>query len=125
MTHTRTIEISSKVFFFLFFFISQECMNLNNLFSLFSFLAGLNLTPVQRLKKTWAVSFPFSFFLFPFSFFLFPIFYTQFIFLQALPSQTRKLHDRLEKLSDPSRNMLAYRTFMANCTPPLIPFIRK
>jgi len=38
--------------------IAKECMERNNLFSMFAFLAGLNLTPVQRLKKTWAVSTP-------------------------------------------------------------------
>lgn len=35
--------------------IARECADRNNLFTAFGIMTGLNLTPVQRLKKTWAV----------------------------------------------------------------------
>jgi len=74
---------------------TKESLDKNNLFSVFSFLAGLNLTPVQKLKKTWA----------------------------ALPASVRKQHEELERLSDPSRNMKAYRDHLTHCQPPILPFL--
>ena len=35
--------------------VIKECYELNNFFSTFTLVSGLNLSPVQRLKKTWAV----------------------------------------------------------------------
>jgi len=74
----------------------KECLDRNNLFSVFSLLAGLNLTPVQRLRKTWA----------------------------GIGKNYLKLHQDLEALSNPSKNMQAYRVRIANASPPVIPFLR-
>ena len=75
----------------------KELLDRNNLFSVFSLLAGLNLTPIQRLKKTWA----------------------------GIGKVHQKLHADIEKLSDPSKNMQAYRTRISNASPPVIPFLRE
>ena len=34
--------------------VANECCHLNNFNSLMAIAAGLNMTPVSRLKKTWA-----------------------------------------------------------------------
>jgi len=96
-TEICTVTDLSKRIFTLkrFIELTKECLDRNNLFSLFSLLAGLNLTPVQRLKKTWA----------------------------GIGKAHQKMHQDLEKLSDPSKNMQAYRTRSANALPPVIPFL--
>ncbi|KAH6586466.1 hypothetical protein BASA50_000421 [Batrachochytrium salamandrivorans] len=73
----------------------KESLNLNNFFSTFSLIAGLNLTPVQRLKKTW----------------------------EALPDKTKKLWAEVEKIADPSRNMKNYRDRLAASSSPMVPFL--
>ena len=35
--------------------VIKESYDLNNFFSMLALVSGLNLSPVQRLKKTWAV----------------------------------------------------------------------
>ena len=76
--------------------IIKECYDLNNFFSTFALMSGLMLSPVQRLKKTWA----------------------------ALPSATRKVYDEIERVMDPSKNMIRYRDAVLKAKPPMIPFIR-
>jgi len=44
-----------SIFIYLFIY-NKTCIKYNNFFSFFSIVAGLNLTPVSRLKKTWDVS---------------------------------------------------------------------
>jgi len=46
----KRIKVLSK-----FIHIAQKSLELHNYFSLFALIAGLNLSPVQRLKKTWEV----------------------------------------------------------------------
>lgn len=64
---------------------------------MFAIIAGLNLSPVQRLKKTW----------------------------EALPNPTKKIFAELEKTIDPSKNMKNFRDMLAAATPPIVPFLRK
>jgi hypothetical protein len=63
---------------------------------MFALLAGLSLSPVQRLKKTW----------------------------EALSGTTKKVYVELEKMIDPSKNMKCFRDLLAPATPPIIPFLR-
>ncbi|KAI8620582.1 ras guanine nucleotide exchange factor domain-containing protein [Chytriomyces sp. MP71] len=74
---------------------TQASVKYNNFFSLFSFMAGLYLSPVTRLKKTW----------------------------EALPEPTKKVFADLEKLIDPSRNMKNYRDTLTKAVPPIVPFL--
>ncbi|ORY43814.1 ras GEF [Rhizoclosmatium globosum] len=67
----------------------------NNFFSLFSFVSGLNLSPVSRLKKTW----------------------------DGLPEPIKKVYAEIEKLADPSRNMKNYRDLLGKVAPPIVPFL--
>jgi len=62
---------------------------------MFAIIAGLNLTPVLRLKKTW----------------------------ELLPLATKKIFAELEKLIDPSKNMKNFRDIVASATPPIVPFL--
>ncbi|ORX83849.1 ras GEF [Anaeromyces robustus] len=74
---------------------ANECIKNNNFFSFFSIVAGLNLTPVSRLKKTW----------------------------DGLSEKYTKMWNELEKICDPSRNMKAYRDILAKSNPPIVPFL--
>jgi hypothetical protein len=69
---------------------------LNNFFSTFSLISGLNLTPVQRLKKTW----------------------------EGLSDKTKQIWEEVEKISDPSKNMKNFRDKLAMVRPPMVPFLR-
>jgi hypothetical protein len=69
---------------------------LNNFFSSFSLIAGLNLIPVQRLKKTW----------------------------EALPDKAKQTWSEVEKIADPSKNMRNYRERLQAVSPPMVPFLR-
>jgi len=75
--------------------IANECIKRNNFFSFFSIVAGLNLTPVSRLKKTW----------------------------DGLSDKYTKMWNDLEKICDPSRNMKNYRDILAKSEPPIVPFL--
>ncbi|KAI8913368.1 ras guanine nucleotide exchange factor domain-containing protein [Gorgonomyces haynaldii] len=78
-----------------FITIANECIQTNNFFSAFSIISGLNLTPVQRLKKTW----------------------------EALPEKSKKEWEEVSKLADPSKNMKNYRDRLATATSPMVPFL--
>ncbi|TPX32440.1 hypothetical protein SmJEL517_g04435 [Synchytrium microbalum] len=75
--------------------VAHECKERNNFFSVFSIIAGLNLSPVQRLKKTW----------------------------DSLSSETKQMWTEVEKFADPSRNMKNYRDHLATCSAPIVPFL--
>lgn len=63
---------------------------------MFALVAGLNLTPVNRLAKTWA----------------------------GLSKQAKHDWAELERACDPTRNMKAYRDMFQRATKPVIPFLR-
>eukprot|EP00842_Homolaphlyctis_polyrhiza_P004890 jgi/Hompol1/5401/HPOL_004387-RA len=73
----------------------KESLDLNNFFTTFALIAGLNLTPVQRLKKTW----------------------------EGLPEKSKKIWSDVEKIADPSRNMKNYRDRLAASATPMVPFL--
>ncbi|KAJ3284418.1 hypothetical protein HDU79_008232 [Rhizoclosmatium sp. JEL0117] len=78
-----------------FILTTKACQEANNFFSLFSFMSGLGLSPVSRLKKTW----------------------------EALPDKAKQVYEELEKIIDPSRNMKNYRDLLAKAVPPIVPFL--
>ncbi|KAI8808455.1 ras guanine nucleotide exchange factor domain-containing protein [Cladochytrium replicatum] len=78
-----------------FVLAAKACQEMHNFYSMFALIAGLNLTPVQRLKKTW----------------------------EALPPPAKKAFQDLEKIADPSRNMKNYRDQLTECKPPIVPFL--
>ncbi|KAI8906627.1 ras guanine nucleotide exchange factor domain-containing protein [Powellomyces hirtus] len=73
----------------------KMCQELNNFFTMYAFIAGLNMPPIQRLKKTW----------------------------DALPDKSKKQWAELEKIQDPSRNMKNYRDILSVAVPPIVPFL--
>jgi len=75
--------------------IANTCIKYNNFFSFFSIVAGLNLTPVSRLKKTW----------------------------DGLSDKYKKMWNDIEKICDPSRNMKNYRDILTKSKPPIVPFL--
>lgn len=79
-----------------FISVAAECIQMNNFFSAFSIISGLNFTSTQRLKKTW----------------------------EALPDKSKKEWESVEKLSDPSKNMKNYRDKLAVSVSPMVPFLR-
>ncbi|KAJ3291910.1 hypothetical protein HK104_005714 [Borealophlyctis nickersoniae] len=74
---------------------AKICLEVNNFFTLFALIAGLNLSPVQRLKKTW----------------------------EGLGEKSKKTWTEIEKIGDPSKNMKNYRDCLAACSPPIVPFL--
>ncbi|KAI9362529.1 ras guanine nucleotide exchange factor domain-containing protein [Zopfochytrium polystomum] len=74
---------------------AKGCQENNNFFSLFAIIAGLSITPISRLKKTW----------------------------EGLPDKVKATHADLEKIIDPSRNMKNYKDALAAASPPIIPFL--
>ncbi|KAJ3221580.1 hypothetical protein HK099_003367 [Clydaea vesicula] len=78
-----------------FILSAKRCQELNNFFSMFAIIAGLNLSPVLRLKKSW----------------------------DALPKEAKKIFQELEKLIDPSKNMKNFRDCLALAVPPIVPFL--
>ena len=80
-----------------FILLAKECQKLGNFFSMFALVAGLNLSPVQRLKKTW----------------------------ENLSSKAKTAYEEMEKMCDPSKNMKNYRDCLEQTKPPIVPFLRK
>ncbi|KAJ3247514.1 hypothetical protein HDU78_003927 [Chytriomyces hyalinus] len=78
-----------------FILTTKACQEANNFFTLFSFMSGLGLSPVSRLKKTW----------------------------EGLSDKTKAVYAELEKIIDPSRNMKNYRDLLAKAVPPIVPFL--
>jgi len=103
---------------------AKLCRDSRNYFSTFSIVGGLNLSCVQRLKSTWAVSLPACYFsdladvlVFFYSFF--------FSFTQNIPVRTMEVFHSLEELMSPYQNMKNYRDKMLASHPPLIPVLRE
>ena len=44
---------------------------------------------------------------------------------QGIPSTSRKLMEEMERLLDPSKNMMRYRDAVLKAKPPMIPFFRE
>ncbi|XP_059812388.1 rap guanine nucleotide exchange factor-like 1 [Hypanus sabinus] len=71
------------------------CKEKQNLFSFFAIIMGLCNAAVSRLCLTW----------------------------EKLPAKCKKLFQKFESLTDPSRNHKTYRDTIARMKPPLIPFV--
>ncbi|KAI8836368.1 ras guanine nucleotide exchange factor domain-containing protein [Chytridium lagenaria] len=78
-----------------FILTAKACQENKNFFSMFALIAGISLSPVSRLKKTW----------------------------EALGDKVKKVHSELEEFCDPSRNMKNYRDCLAASNPPIVPFL--
>ncbi|KAJ3160388.1 hypothetical protein HDU86_000722 [Geranomyces michiganensis] len=78
-----------------FIVTAKECLEAQNYFSVFAIMFGLNLSPVQRLKKTW----------------------------EAISDNKKKVLAELVKFTDVSKNFKTYRDKLEASTPPLIPFL--
>ncbi|KAI8816677.1 ras guanine nucleotide exchange factor domain-containing protein [Fimicolochytrium jonesii] len=86
---TRTAVLS------IFLKVAKGCYDAQNYFSLFAIMFGLNLSPVQRLKKTW----------------------------EGLSDARRKALADLQSVTDVSKNFKSYRTKLIDADPPLVPFL--
>ncbi|XP_072343502.1 rap guanine nucleotide exchange factor-like 1 [Scyliorhinus torazame] len=75
--------------------IAALCREKQNLFSFFAIIMGLCNAAVSRLCLTW----------------------------EKLPAKCKKLFQKFESLTDPSRNHKSYRDAIARMNPPLIPFV--
>ncbi|XP_067825302.1 rap guanine nucleotide exchange factor-like 1 [Heptranchias perlo] len=75
--------------------IAALCKEKQNLFSFFAIIMGLCNAAVSRLCLTW----------------------------EKLPAKCKKLFQKFESLTDPSRNHKSYRDTIARMKPPLIPFV--
>uniref|UniRef100_UPI00398E3501 rap guanine nucleotide exchange factor-like 1 n=1 Tax=Pristiophorus japonicus TaxID=55135 RepID=UPI00398E3501 len=78
-----------------FIHIAALCKEKQNLFSFFAIIMGLCNAAVSRLCLTW----------------------------EKLPAKCKKLFQKFESLTDPSRNHKSYRDTIARMKPPLIPFV--
>ncbi|KAJ3107489.1 hypothetical protein HDU97_004085 [Phlyctochytrium planicorne] len=85
-----------------FILTAKACQENKNFFTMFALIAGLGLSPVSRLKKTWERLNPFE---------------------KALGEKIRKVHSDLEEMCNPSRNMKNYRDCLATASPPIVPFL--
>ncbi|RKP01854.1 hypothetical protein CXG81DRAFT_18418 [Caulochytrium protostelioides] len=75
--------------------VAKACMDTNNFFTMFAMIAGLNLSPVTRLKKSW----------------------------EGIGEKTRRQWQELERMTDPSRNMKAFRDRLHASQRPIVPFL--
>ncbi|KAI9189372.1 hypothetical protein H9P43_000805 [Blastocladiella emersonii ATCC 22665] len=75
--------------------IAKHCLDMNNFFTTFSIFFGLNMGPVERLKKTW----------------------------KLLTPDTQSKFEEVSKFCDASRNMKNYRDRLAEAKPPMVPFL--
>ncbi|KAJ3033543.1 hypothetical protein HDV00_006078 [Rhizophlyctis rosea] len=75
--------------------VAKICVEVNNFFSLFSIVSGINQGPVSRLKKTW----------------------------EGLGDKHKKMWSDLEQLTDPMRNWKKLREHLATVTPPMVPLL--
>ncbi|XP_042199142.1 rap guanine nucleotide exchange factor-like 1 [Callorhinchus milii] len=78
-----------------FISIAALCREKQNLFSFFAIVMGLCNAAVSRLSLTW----------------------------EKLPAKCKKVFQKFESLTDPSRNHKSYRDAISRMNPPLIPFI--
>lgn len=75
--------------------LAQQCRSLNNFSTMAAIMAGLNSTPIIRLKRT----------------------------RDSLSSKTIALMDDLDSTLDSGRNFTAYRELLKRVVPPAIPFL--
>ncbi|ODN77887.1 hypothetical protein, variant [Cryptococcus amylolentus CBS 6039] len=75
--------------------LADKCLMLNNFFSMFAVLAGLNSSTILRLKKTW----------------------------DALSAKYRVIIERLRSIIEHSKNHAAYRARLREASPPCLPFL--
>jgi hypothetical protein len=92
----RVLALKKFIYLTKVLLAKKKSIELNNFFSTFSLIAGLNLVPVQRLKKTW----------------------------EALPEKVKQTWQEVEKIADPSKNMRNYRERLQQVSPPMVPFLR-
>ncbi|RKP37346.1 ras guanine nucleotide exchange factor domain-containing protein [Dimargaris cristalligena] len=78
-----------------FITVAEKCRSLNNFNALMSFLGGIELASVQRLKRTW----------------------------DTLGGRTMTTYESLKVLMGTNRNSVEYREELHSCNPPCIPFL--
>ncbi|KAI9606233.1 hypothetical protein H4Q26_004608 [Puccinia striiformis f. sp. tritici PST-130] len=80
-----------------FFFLTRDsrCRSLNNFSTLMQIIAGLNSTPIYRLRRTW----------------------------ETIPQKTLTLFAQLGAVMSPTKNYAAYRDTIRNMAPPCVPFV--
>lgn len=78
-----------------FIMTAKLCQTYGNFFTMFALIAGLSLSSVSRLKKSF----------------------------EGLSKTAKATVEELEKLADPSKNMKNYRDCLAKTNPPIVPFL--
>lgn len=73
----------------------QRCRVLNNFSTLMQIIAGLNSTPIHRLRRTW----------------------------ESVPQRHMLTLGQLNDIMSPTKNYAAYREMVRNLTPPCVPFL--
>lgn len=68
---------------------------MNNMNTLMSMVAGLNLTPVHRLKKTW----------------------------KKISNERRKEFEKYHHTMSPDASYKLYRAALTSCVPPALPYL--
>ncbi|MBW0489347.1 hypothetical protein O181_029062 [Austropuccinia psidii MF-1] len=78
-----------------FILIADRCRSLNNFSTLMQIIAGLNSTPIYRLRRTW----------------------------ETIPQKTLTLFAQLGSVMSPNKNYATYRDTIRNMAPPCVPFV--
>jgi len=78
-----------------FILVADRCRSLNNFSTLMQIIAGLNSTPIYRLRRTW----------------------------ETIPQKTLTLFSQLGAVMSPTKNYAAYRDTIRNMAPPCVPFV--
>ncbi|KAH9814855.1 ras guanine nucleotide exchange factor domain-containing protein [Melampsora americana] len=78
-----------------FILIAERCRNLNNFSTLMQIIAGLNSTPIYRLRRTW----------------------------ETIPHKILTLFGQLGAVMSPTKNYATYRDTIRNMAPPCVPFV--
>ncbi|KAH9446107.1 hypothetical protein MJO29_012441 [Puccinia striiformis f. sp. tritici] len=78
-----------------FILVADRCRSLNNFSTLMQIIAGLNSTPIYRLRRTW----------------------------ETIPQKTLTLFAQLGAVMSPTKNYAAYRDTIRNMAPPCVPFV--
>ncbi|KAG0139927.1 hypothetical protein CROQUDRAFT_718845 [Cronartium quercuum f. sp. fusiforme G11] len=78
-----------------FILIAERCRALNNFSTLMQIIAGLNSTPIYRLRRTW----------------------------ETIPHKTLALFGQLGGVMSPTKNYATYRDTIRNMAPPCVPFV--
>lgn len=78
-----------------FILVADRCRSLNNFSTLMQIIAGLNSTPIYRLRRTW----------------------------ETIPQKILTLFSQLGSVMSPTKNYAAYRETIRNMAPPCVPFV--